>query len=235
MASVFLTARWCDLILANYAVDPDLLERRLPDGLDLDLFENRAVCSLVGFMFLDTRVKGIRLPGFVNFPEVNLRFYVREKGTDRRGVVFVRELVTHGFVAWVARTIYNEPYSKARISEMIEASESERRVGYEFSIGSAHGKLAVVADPETRTPGPESSEHWFKEHRWGYGTARNERTLRYEVDHETWECHRVRGAEIDVDWGGLYGDEWAPMRGREPLGVVLATGSGVKVFGATPL
>ncbi|MEA5616059.1 DUF2071 domain-containing protein, partial [Nodularia spumigena] len=116
MPRVFLTAEWRDLIIASYAVDPVLLEERLPPGLELDLFEGRAVCSLVGFRFLNTRVLGVMWPGYVNFPEINLRFYVREvggRGGEKRGVVFVRELVTSGFVASVARGLYNEPYSKA--------------------------------------------------------------------------------------------------------------------------
>lgn len=103
MARQFLSAQWRDLIIASYAVDRALLERRLPDGLELDLFEGQAVCSLVGFMFLDTRVLGVPWPTYRNFPEINLRFYVREQGGDRRGVVFVRELVKSRAVASIAK------------------------------------------------------------------------------------------------------------------------------------
>ncbi|XOV74786.1 MAG: DUF2071 domain-containing protein [Phycisphaerales bacterium] len=78
MKRAFLRAEWRDLILANYAVDPALLASRLPPGLEPDLFEGDAVYSLVGFRFLKTRVLGVKWPGFVNFPEINLRFYVRE-------------------------------------------------------------------------------------------------------------------------------------------------------------
>src|SRR6516165_9719726 len=86
----FLTARWTNLFLANYAVPDELLFSWLPAGLQLDHFEGRAVASIVAFDFQDTRVLGVGWPGHRNFPEVNLRFYVRN-GLDR-GVVFVREL-----------------------------------------------------------------------------------------------------------------------------------------------
>lgn len=105
MSRVFLTAHWRDLIIASYAVDPEMLQYRLPRGLELDLFEGQAVCSLVGFRFEDTRVLGMKWPGYRNFPEINLRFYVRESDGDRRGVVFVRELVKHRVVAGIARGI----------------------------------------------------------------------------------------------------------------------------------
>jgi hypothetical protein len=80
----FLTARWSNLCLLTYAVPPSLLEPRLPRGLTLDLRAGDAFVSLVAFDFLDTRVLGIPWPGFRDFPEISLRFYVR-RGDDRAG------------------------------------------------------------------------------------------------------------------------------------------------------
>lgn len=229
---VFLKAHWRDLIIASYAVDRDLLERRLPPGLKLDLFEGRAVCSLVGFGFHQTRVLGVRWPGYVNFPEINLRFYVKEQGSDRRGVVFIRELVRSRFVAGMAKGIYNEPYVKARIIEQIEDDVSTRKVRYEFEYNQGVGRMVVESDSSSTLPHEQSTEHWFKEHQWGYGITRSGKALRYEVQHPHWACHEVRSSTIDVDWGTIYGDEWAPMRDAHPLNVVHAKGSGIKVFGA---
>ena len=56
----FLTARWQDLIMANYEVEPSLLAGRVPAGTELDLQDGKCFVSLVGFMFLDTRVLGCR-------------------------------------------------------------------------------------------------------------------------------------------------------------------------------
>lgn len=234
MARTFLTAEWRDLLIASYAVDPALLEPRLPPGLEPDLFEGRAVCSLVGFRFLNTRVLGVKWPGFVNFPEINLRFYVRENSGERRGVVFVRELVTSRLVAAIARGLYNEPYSKATISDRIERTGGALRVAYEFAIDGGVGRMAAEADAEAIVPPEDSPEYWFKEHQWGYGVTRRGKPLRYEVRHPVWACHRVRTVEIDVDWGRIYGREWAAMRDAEPINVVLAAGSEISVHSAEP-
>lgn len=234
MPRVFLSAQWRDLIIASYGVEPGLLERRLPDGLELDLFEGQAVCSLVGFMFLDTRVLGVAWPGYRDFPEINLRFYVREKDGDRRGVVFVRELVRSRIVAQIARRLYNEPYVRAQIDSNIVQSEA-RSVRYGFRSNGGRGMMRVESATEHAIPGADSSEHWFKEHQWGYGSTRRGQTLRYEVQHPHWACHRVQEHEIDVDWGAIYGEEWAHMREVEPLSVVHAVGSEIKVFGAERL
>ena len=102
-----------ELVLATYPVAPALLERRLPPGLSLDLRDGQAFVSLVAFDFLDMCVLGRSWPGYRNFPELNLRFYVHDG--EGRGVVFIREFVPHRLVAWLARVLYNEPYLAAPI------------------------------------------------------------------------------------------------------------------------
>ncbi len=80
----FLRARWHDLLLVSYAVPDTWLRPYLPPGLMLDRWEGHACVSLVAFDFAETRVAGLAWRGFQRFPEVNLRFYVRDG--DRRGV-----------------------------------------------------------------------------------------------------------------------------------------------------
>ena len=62
MKSPFLTAEWRKLAIANYAVDPAILRPFIPYKTELDLWQNKCYVSLVGFMFLNTRIKGIRIP-----------------------------------------------------------------------------------------------------------------------------------------------------------------------------
>ena len=62
MATNFLTARWEKLVIANYEIDPNLLQKYLPYGTELDLWEGKCIVSLIGFMFLHTKLKGIKVP-----------------------------------------------------------------------------------------------------------------------------------------------------------------------------
>jgi len=73
----FLEAEWRNLVMLNYEVDPEILKPYLPAVTELDLWQGKALVSMVGFMFLNTKVLGIKWPWHVNFEEVNLRFYVR--------------------------------------------------------------------------------------------------------------------------------------------------------------
>lgn len=96
--TAFLTARWHRMLMLNYEVDPTILEPLVPRGTELDAWQERVQASVVGFIFQDTRVRGICVPGHVDFEEMNLRFYVRRPTPDgcRRSVVFIKELVPVG-------------------------------------------------------------------------------------------------------------------------------------------
>src|SRR5437867_4291337 len=120
--SVFLRAEWRDLVMINYEVDSALLRPLVPSGTEIDSWSGRTFVSLVGFLFLDTRVFGLPVPLHVNFEEVNLRFYVRRKSEEgwRRGVVFVKEIVPRASVAFLARHLYGENYVHLRMRHRSE-------------------------------------------------------------------------------------------------------------------
>jgi len=107
---IFLQAEWRWLVMLNFTIDPAVLTPFVPAGTELDTFDGRHYVGIVGFQFLNTRVRGIPIPLHRNFEELNLRFYVRREdaGEIKRGVVFIKEVVPRGAVAWVARTLYNE-------------------------------------------------------------------------------------------------------------------------------
>lgn len=224
----FLTARWTNLFLASYAVPDELLRPRLPAGLELDRNHGRAFVSLVAFDFEDTRVLGLPWPGYRNFPEVNLRFYVRYG--EQRGVVFVRELVPSRLVAFLARMTYNEPYLALPMTSAVSVSGDAITLEHRI-VGRdrVHTIRATGRQPAT-TPARESVEHFFKEHQWGFGRSRRGVTLRYEVRHPVWDVYTVTDFHIDLDWSQLYGPEWAVLQGARPDSALLAAGSAVSVY-----
>nr|MBC7612848.1 DUF2071 domain-containing protein [Pseudopedobacter sp.] len=82
MKKTFLTAEWRKLAMANYIVDPGILQKYVPPHTELDFYNGNCYVSLIGFMFMNTKIKGIKIPFHINFEEVNLRFYVRYKEGD---------------------------------------------------------------------------------------------------------------------------------------------------------
>ncbi|PYS99383.1 MAG: hypothetical protein DMF63_12260 [Acidobacteria bacterium] len=225
----FLTAEWSDLIMANYEVDPSLLADRVPHGTELDLHEGRCFVSLVGFMFLNTRVLGIPIPFHVNFEEVNLRFYLKREMPDetRRGVCFIKESVPRSAIAFVARTLYGEPYEAVPMSN----DRSQGRVAYSWD----RNDLVAMLGPSIGVPSAGSHGEFVIEHYWGYTKRSSDRTDEYKVEHPKWELRDVEANEIAVDFGRVYGSEFAPLSDLEPHSVLFARGSEIAVYKGSKL
>ena len=224
----FLTAKWHDLIMANYEVDPSLLAARVPAGTEIDLHEGRCFVSLVGFMFLDTRVLGFLVPFHVNFEEVNLRFYVRREvdGEIRRGVVFIKEIVPRFAIAAIAKTLYGEPYETAVMRNIRDTG----KVKYNWIKGKRIFGLKVSRGENLGVPAVASHEEFIIEHYWGY-TKRNEcRTDEYKVEHPKWTLYAARHPRISVDFGAVYGREFAFLKRKTPYSILLAKGSEISVY-----
>src|SRR5436190_1388926 len=192
MTRPFLTARWINLAMLNYEVDPALLRPLVPAGTELDVFEGRAYASLVGFMFLDTRVRGWAIPFHRDFEEVNLRIYVRRKAEDgwRRGVVFVREIVPRWAIAWVARTVYGEKYVSLPMSHRWSGGEPPT-VRYAWT--TAGREMAIELEPAGpfREIAAGGEAEFITEHYWGYAGA-----MEYRVEHPRWKAEPSRRAGV---------------------------------------
>lgn len=223
----FLTAHWGNLLLLNYAAPEGLLEKYLPPGCELDRFEGKPFLSLVAFQFTRTRVFGLRWPGYTNFPELNLRFYVKHGG--RRGVCFVREFVPSALVAGIAKMVYNEPYAKARMSDRITSGAG--RITAEYNLAYNGGRLRLFAEAlaEPLLPPEGTLEHFFKEHDLGVGRDRAGRAVTYEVEHELWRVFPVLRHEVQLD-ACVYGPDFAFLCGARPASVLLAEGSEIVVY-----
>jgi uncharacterized protein YqjF (DUF2071 family) len=227
MRGVFLRAEWRDLAVITYSIDPEVLKPHLPVGLKLDLWEDHAMVSLVGFRFLKTRVLGIRVPFWGSFPEVNLRFYVARETPQgpRRGVVFVKEIVPYEIVAGIARSLYNENYHAMPMSQQVVTGSAE----YRWQSADREQRLRVTAGGLPRLPEDDSLDTWILEHHWGYSRGKDGSTVEYEVDRLPWRTYPVGDFEVDVDVAGLYGSEFSGILSQPPVSVVLAEGSKVSV------
>lgn len=232
-APVFLTAAWRHLLMLNYEIDPAILAGRVPRGTELDSFEGRTYVSIVGFLFLDTKVLGVPVPFHRDFEELNLRFYVRREvgGELRRGVVFVKELVPRAAIAWLARTVYNENYvaMPMRHNVRLPAPGTDGRVEYSWDSGSRWNRVSarVSGPPEAMAPG--SKEEFIAEHHWGYAAQRDGSAVEYEVEHPPWRVWRALDPAFDCDVTGLYGTDFGPALGKAPSSAFVAEGSEIVV------
>jgi uncharacterized protein YqjF (DUF2071 family) len=216
--------------MLNYAVDPEVFRGLVPRGTELDEYNGVTYASVVGFRFLNTRVLGLGIPFHRDFDEVNLRFYVRRKvaGVWRRGVVFVRELVPRLAIALVARVVYGEPYSRVRMRHRIMESDGKIETEYAWRRGGRWERLFVAGTGEALEIEAGSEEEFITEHYWGY-TDRRGRSSEYKVEHPRWRVWRAKGARLEADIAGLYGERFVEGLSRAPSSAFIAEGSEVRV------
>lgn len=235
-ARVFLSAEWRDLAMLNYAVAPDLLKSFVPKGTELDDFGGKIFISLVGFRFLNTKVRGVSWPFHRNFDEVNLRFYVRRRQGGsrewRRGVVFVREIVPRRAIALAARIFYNEKYIALPMAHHIEQARDHdgRSAQYQWTLQGQINRLSVSTRGLPAIPRQDSEAHFITEHFWGYSSQPDGGSVEFHVDHPSWAVWNAVQARFEGDGTQLYGQNLAAVLQREPDSAFLAEGSAVTVF-----
>ena len=232
MSNTFLSAEWRKLIMINYAVDPKILEKYLPKHTELDLHEGVCYVSVVGFMFLDVKLKGIPIPFHRNFEEVNLRFYVKNKGADghyKRGVVFISEIVPKRALSIVANVVYNEPYETMSMRHSWTTTNDALTVNYGWRKNKNWYKIEVTADDKLVEIEAHSIEEFITEHYWGYNKNSETKTMEYGVEHPRWQVYPVKKHAITMDFAHLYGTDFAFLTASEPASTLLAEGSAILV------
>jgi uncharacterized protein YqjF (DUF2071 family) len=219
--------------MINYEAPPELLDPLVPAGVELDRWRNTLYVSVVGFLFQDTRVLGLAIPGHRSFEEVNLRFYVRREVPDetRRGVVFIRELVPRRAIALVARLLYNEPYRAVPMSHrFVPNSRTGTDRQYAWRAGDAWTTIHATADGPPRPLQEGSEEEFITEHYWGYTRQRDGGTIEYRVAHPRWSVWTATDVRLAGDFSRVYGDAFARVLAGRPRSAFVADGSAVTVF-----
>ena len=230
MSSVFLTAEWRKLIMTNYAVDPACLKPYLPLHTELDLRDGTCYVSLVGFMFLNTRLKGFKIPFHSDFEEVNLRFYVRfkEEGEWKRGTVFIKEIVPKPAIAFVANTIYGEKYETRPMRHSLIEQDHTQILEYAWK-NKTWNSIHVKAGKEFLNMAIGSEEEFILEHYWGLSKGKNHTTITYGVEHPRWQIYQILESTIEVNFEDNYGRAFASLQHQKPESVFLAEGSEVLI------
>ncbi|RYE29574.1 MAG: DUF2071 domain-containing protein [Sphingobacteriaceae bacterium] len=227
----FLEAEWRNLIMLNYEVDPEILKPYLPAATELDLWQGKALVSMVGFMFLNTKVLGIKWPWHINFEEVNLRFYVRhfDGKVWKRGAVFISEIVPKQIIPIVANNIYNEHYQAMPMRNSSSAlSNNNTAFLYEWKFNNQWNQLGAVVGSQVQEIEKGSEEEFIFEHYWGYNRLNKSKTVEYEVEHATWKIRPVTQFIFNADVENLYGKAFVPYL-TKPISAFFAEGSEVAI------
>jgi uncharacterized protein len=233
MSDKFLQASWRNLLMANYEIAPGILKPYIPAGTELDAFNGVHYVSLVGFLFMNTRVRGIGFPFHRTFEEVNLRFYVRYKEQQqwKRGVVFIKEIVPRRLISFIANAVYGEKYVCLPMKhQWTNISDQQIAVAYYWKLNGEWNFIKAMADAQPQACIEGSESHFITEHYWGYTSLPQQATGEYQVTHPQWRIHHVQSYDIHCSTEALYGKAFAEPLRHPPRSVFLAEGSEINVL-----
>ncbi|MFN0079477.1 MAG: YqjF family protein [Prosthecobacter sp.] len=126
--------RWEQLLFLHWRWDAAEIQRTLPPGLFVDMFQGEAWLAIVPFL-----MRGIRprfcppVPGISNFLELNVRTYVHDE-QGRPGVWFYSLDCNQPLAVWTARTFFHLPYQHAHM----QARESVLKCAGPPALSNVH-------------------------------------------------------------------------------------------------
>ena len=117
-----MTQTWHNLLFAHWRVDAGVLRRKVPAHFDLDQFDGAAWLGVVPFQMTNVAPRGVpSLPWVSEFPELNVRTYVRV--ANRPGVYFFSLDAGSAVAVQAARLLLNLPYYSAAMTVTPHANE----------------------------------------------------------------------------------------------------------------
>jgi len=230
MSRIFLKANWENLIMANYAIDPLLLQPYLPNGVELDFYNDKAFVSLVGFMFKNTSLFSIPIPFFGSFEEINLRFYVRrvEGQKIKKGVVFINETVPYKIVALLANKLFKEHYISIPTKSSINIG-ANKNIQYDWKSKGKWNSISVYSEAKKYKIEASTIEEFIFERYFGFTKLNESLTQEYQINHPNWMTNKIIRAEVKCDFENMYGKPFASLNDTIPDSILLAEGSSISV------
>lgn len=191
-----MTQSWHDLLFAHWPVAVDALREKIPPGLELDLYENRAWLGIIPFHMTNVAPRGMpALPGVSAFPEMNVRTYVRVG--DRPGIFFFSLDAGSALAVTVARSMFHLPYFLATMkvdSEGIDVHyRSQRTSDGRAALVARYRPTGLVHDAQ-----PGSLEYFLTERYCLYTVDSSFRLCRLEIHHPPWPLQEAE-AHIEVN------------------------------------
>lgn len=182
---------WQNLIFLHWPVRAEDIRSLVPARLELDTFEGSAWVGVVPFRM--TNVRGFLAPPIPtahDFPELNVRTYVRHRG--HAGIWFFSLDAESWLAVMAARASTNLPYFYARMKEERAGDE----VAYESDRahpGSPTAEFRARYRPtgDAFASAAESFEFWSTERYCLFTANRDGELERLDVEHERWPLQQA--------------------------------------------
>jgi uncharacterized protein len=186
-----MTQTWHDLLFAHWPVDKVLLAQKVPAPLELELYNGEAWIAIVPFHMTNVAPRGVpSLPVMSEFPELNVRTYVR--AGSKPGVFFFSLDAGNPLAVTAARTLFNLPY----FTSTMTVEENGGRIRYSSRrVGSTGANFEAEYQPTGPVfhAQPGSLEYFLTE-RYCLYTVADGSASRVDVHHRPWALQEAEAA-----------------------------------------
>ena len=220
--------RWADLLFLHWSLEPEVIQRTLPPGLVVDVFQNKAWLGVVPFFMTAVRPACLpAVPWLSSFLELNVRTYVRD-ASGRPGVWFYSLDCNRWPAVELARRGFHLSYQHATMQAW---RQSDGTIQYQCQrrLPATAGKPAVPAVYRYRGSGeiffasPGTLEFFLAErYRLFSWNGRRRQLYTGEVWHHPYplQLADVSGwSASPVVWNGDFSLEGPPMTQHYSTGV----------------
>ncbi len=188
-----MTGHWEDLIISTFEVEEEILESYLPNNTELDLFNGKALMSIVAFTFSKVKFFGIKVPFHQDFGQINFRFYAKSTIDGSKGVVFIREFAPKPLIALTANLFYNEPYFYRKIQ--LNKTYSNKTQALKYSYKKMNIKANTFKESKVLKQG--SFDEFVVDRYIAFVKNNSTTTFQYKIQHKPWELYKSANIEID--------------------------------------
>jgi uncharacterized protein len=181
-----MTQTWHNLLFAHWPVQAEVLRKLVPTRFRLDLFGGTAWLGVVPFHMTNVAPRGVpSLPWISEFPELNVRTYVRVG--DRPGIYFFSLDAGSALAVQTARSLLNLPYFVA------EMSVRPNGTTIEYDSQRETRSVPATFSASYRPVGPAfqaisgSLEYFLTERYCLYNLDHHGAPYRLEIHHPRWQ------------------------------------------------
>jgi len=214
---------WAELAFLHWEIDPALIAATLPPGLSVDTFEGRAYVGLVPFYMQNIRLRGLpKVPGTVNFLEMNVRTYVYNRsGTP--GVWFYSLDANNPLACAVAQCRFHLPYYSAKMSAQRHGDEIHYQCAPKRGVAKHHSTIHYRGTGEDVSGPPGMIEYFLAErYRLFAWQPNREQLLVGSVAHSPYRLETAQVSECQagaMKWCGFEIDDRPPDLSHFSAGV----------------
>jgi uncharacterized protein YqjF (DUF2071 family) len=209
---------WDELTFLHWRYPAEVVQRLLPEGLEVETRDGSAWVGLVPF-YLRVGVPGIRpVPWLSQFAETNVRTYVRSADGTRGIWFFSLDAARLGAVI-TARATYRIPYfwSQMRLTHVGDTITYQCRRRWPGPRGARSEAVVEIGDPFA-VDELSDLDH-FLTARWALFSTPATGLHHARAFHDPWPLHRVRVAHVRdelIQAAGVPAPEGPPLAHYSP-------------------